>query len=98
MILIPCPVPVPRLQEHVYQAYEELLPYELFSLRLNNADLPNLPTILRGVTEPQYRLLVENLQRYKASMLWDANAGGKAFDYTIATLRRRYMNMKALFY
>lgn len=37
------------------QPYEELVPYELFSLRLSNDDLPRLREILRSVTDEQYR-------------------------------------------
>lgn len=28
---------------------------------------------------------------------WNSTIGGRAFDYTIASLRRKYMNLKALF-
>lgn len=34
---------------------QEVLPYEAFSIRLTNADLPQLREILRGVTDAQYR-------------------------------------------
>lgn len=37
------------------------------------------------------------LQHYQA-FNWEAHLGGRAFDYTVATLRRRYLNLKALFY
>ena len=44
----PPPPPTPLLpQDHVAQPYEDLLPYEDFSLRLNNGDLPRLREILR---------------------------------------------------
>jgi hypothetical protein len=93
-----CPPPRCSTQEHNFQPFEELLPYELFSLRLNNADLPQLREILRGVTDAQYRMLLENLIRYRDAFVWDLPVGGKAFDYAIATLRRRYMNLKSLYY
>ena len=87
-----------RVQDHVYQPYEELLPYEDFSIRLNNQDLPHLREILRGVTDEQYRRLLDNLLRYQDAFMWDPAWGGRAFDYTIATLRRRYMALKAVFF
>lgn len=40
-------------QEHVFHPFEEVLPYETFSIRLNNADLPRLREILRSVTDDQ---------------------------------------------
>ena len=93
-----CPPPCHSAQEHNYQPYEELLPYELFSLRLSNADLPHLREILRGVSDAQYRTLLENLIRYRDAFVWDLPVGGKPFDDAIATLRRRYMNLKSLYY
>ena len=86
------------MQEHVYQPYEELLPYELFSLRLSNADLPHLREILRGISEAQYRRLLEGVLQYRSALSWETHLGGKAFDYTIATLRRLHMNLKSLYF
>ena len=86
------------LQEHVFQPYEELLPYELFSLRLANSDLPHLREILRGITDEQYRKLLEGVLQYRAALSWETHLGGRAFDYTIATLRRRYMNLKSVYF
>lgn len=43
----------------MYQTFEDVLPYEQFSVRLNNEDLPNIREILRGVTDAQYRYLLE---------------------------------------
>lgn len=37
------------------------------------------------------------LQHYHA-FNWEVHLGGRAFDYTIAALRRRHHNLKALFY
>ena len=85
------------LQENVLQYAEDFLPYEEFSIRLNNADLPSLPEILRGITGTQYRRLVKSLLRYRHAFLWDTSVGGRAFDYTIAALRRRWLNLQALY-
>ena len=38
----PIPCCANWLQEHVYQPFEEVLPYELFSVRLSNSDLPQV--------------------------------------------------------
>lgn len=34
---------------------QDLIPYETFSIRLSNEDLPRLREILRGVSDAQYR-------------------------------------------
>ncbi|PSC75115.1 exostosin-like glycosyltransferase [Micractinium conductrix] len=86
------------IQEHVFHPYEDILPYESFSLRLTNDDIPNLREILRGVTDEQYRRLVQNVVRHAAAFSWYPESGGSAFNYTIATLRRKHMNLKALYY
>jgi len=78
----------------VIQHYEDVLPYETFSLRLNNDDLPYLREILKGVTDDQYRKLLEGVKAYYPAFSWNAEVGGRAFDYTIASLRRKYMNLK----
>ena len=85
------------VQERVFQPLEGVLPYEEFSLRLTNADLPRLPAILRGVSEARYRRLVEGVVRYRTAFLWD-RTGGRAFEYTVAALRRRYLNLKAKYF
>ncbi len=95
---LPLPLPLLALQEHVYQPYEEVLPYETFSLRLSNAQLPQLPQLLRSVTQEEYRRLLEGVLRYRDAFVWDRDLGGRAFDYTIATLRRRYLNLKSLYF
>ncbi|EFN54895.1 hypothetical protein CHLNCDRAFT_135016 [Chlorella variabilis] len=86
------------VQEHVFQPLEDVLPYEAFSIRLTNDDLPQLREILRGITEAQYRELMTGLLRYSLALSWDTSLGGTAFDYTISALRRRYMNLKSLHY
>ena len=57
-----------------------------------------LREILRGITDAQYRQLVENMKQYMYAFEWELGVGGRAFDYTIASLRRRHMNLKSLYY
>ncbi|PSC71723.1 exportin-1-like isoform X2 [Micractinium conductrix] len=94
------------VQEHVFLPYEDLLPYETFSLRLTNDDLAQLRDILRGVTDQQYRQLLEGVVRNAPAFNWAAGGGAggggdsgssRAFDYTVAALRRRHMQLKALY-
>lgn len=82
----------------MFQPYEDVLPYEEFSIRLNNNDLPRLRELLRSVTDEQYRRLLENGLQYHKAFAWHAQKGGQAFEYTLLSLRRRYQNMKALLY
>lgn len=42
--------------------------------------------------------MMESLVRYRAAFHWFPEAGGTAFQHTIAALRRRHMNLKASYY
>ena len=86
------------IQEHVFQPFEDILPYEEFSIRLNNDDIRNLPEILRSVTPTQLKILQQGLKKYWPAFIWDVGNGGKAFDYTALSLRRRYLNLKSKYY
>ncbi|KAL4444666.1 hypothetical protein ABPG77_002483 [Micractinium sp. CCAP 211/92] len=85
------------VQEHVVQYYEDVLPYETFSIRLNNEDLPNLRELLRSVTDEQYRRLLKGVLEHRLAFSWNIAKGGKAFDYTLLSLRRKYLNLKSLY-
>lgn len=86
------------VQEHTFQPYEDLLPYPAFSIRLTNADLPLIREILRNVTDQQYRGMLLELIKYRDAFHWYGEEGGRAFDWTVASLRRRWQNLKALYY
>lgn len=80
MTALPCrprAPPPPSLQDHVKQYFEDVLPFEDFSLRLNNEDLPYLREILRAVTEEEYRRLLENVLRYQKAFTWNTELGGQ---------------------
>ncbi len=65
--------------------------------RLNNADLPNLRELLRSVTDEQYRRLLKGVLEHRLAFSWNIAKGGKAFDYTLLSLRRKYLNLKSLY-
>ena len=54
----------------VNQAFEELLPYERFSLRLKQSDIPSLPAILRAFPLERWRELRANLACVWPRILW----------------------------
>ena len=151
---VPPPSPPPpspkRPQEHVAQPFEDVLPYEAFSIRLSNSDLPHLRETLKGLSEEEYRRLLQvgrvcrggprvychvcagreqgstrmvvgtdarlasnprhawsalhalparllplgllqGTLQYAYAFSWNPEISGKAFDYTIASLRRRWV-------
>ena len=91
------------IQEHVFQPLEDVLPYEEFSVRLNNNDIPKIPEILRAITPDQLILLQKGVKTYWPAFIWHLNNDkiepmAMAFEYTIMALRRRYMNSKSMYY
>lgn len=42
--------------------------------------------------------MLESLLRYFQAFSWEAELGGQAFEYTIRSLQRRHMNLKALYF
>ncbi len=86
------------IQEHVYQPYEEILPYEEFSIRLNNDDIPMLPSILRSISPQQLAALQAGVEKYWPAFIYESDVGGKAFEYALLSLRRRHMHLKSKYY
>jgi hypothetical protein len=78
----------------VFQPYEDLLPYDDFSVRLPAADIPHIRTVLEAVSEAEWSRLHTNLATYHRAFVWEASAGGLAYNYTIASLRRRLHYMR----
>jgi hypothetical protein len=86
------------IQERVFQPYEDLLPYEEFSLRLSNDEVEALPELLRAVTPAQLAALQAGLARHWPAFVWQRKHGGRAFEHMLRALQRRYMHDKARFY
>ena len=82
-------VPV-ALEENVALPYEDLLPYEEFSLRVRRADLAGLPALLEAVRPEQLAALQRGVERHHRAFLWGApGEGGRAYEYTIGSLELR---------
>ena len=60
----------PDSKTDVEQAFEELLPYANFSLRLRQTDIPNLPAILGAYPYAPWLQLRKNLACVWPRMLW----------------------------
>jgi hypothetical protein len=54
------------IQDHIYQFLEDVLPYWKFSVRLSKDDIPNLPDLLRSISEEQ----IHSLQVIECSKHW----------------------------
>ncbi|GFR42337.1 hypothetical protein Agub_g3245, partial [Astrephomene gubernaculifera] len=86
------------IQDKVRQPFEDLLHYPDFSVRVSKADIPRIVEILRAVPqEDVLRMMKENVRVYRA-FIWQPELGGLAYNYTIASLRRRLSYVRGELY
>ncbi|KAG2444152.1 hypothetical protein HYH02_009091 [Chlamydomonas schloesseri] len=83
------------IQDHVYQAFDDFLPYEEFSVRLRLSEVPRLLDILRSYGAEQRAALRLGMAKYYRAFIWDREHGGEAFEWTLAGLQRRAANLHA---
>jgi hypothetical protein len=90
--------PARRAQDGIYQPYEDLLPYHTFSLRYSKQDIPTLAAQLRQVPPKQVISMYKALRRVHKAFLWPKELGGKAYEYTVASLHARLHRMWGIIY
>lgn len=78
-------------QPYVMQGFEDLLPYERFSKRLEFKQVPQLPAMLRAEGLPQMVRMRRMLEVVRPAFTWDA--GGLAYNYTILSLCHRAIEL-----
>jgi hypothetical protein len=80
------------IQPNVTQPFEELLPYESFSLRYEKEDIPRLPQLLRAVPKETICRMQRALAAHYRALLWQTPWGvghPSAYDLTQVLLCRR---------
>ena len=91
------------IQDGVHQPYDDVLPYDAFSLRLPQADVASLDAVLRSVSDAELRALQAGVRRFHRAFVWaparpDAAAyPGEAYQWLIKSLHRRLHNILAGF-
>jgi hypothetical protein len=88
------------IQDGVRQPFDDVLPYWRFSLRLAQADVPDLERILRAVPPADVAELQAGVERYFPYFVWCGSeveclaAGGRARAYhgVLDSLRRKLYN------
>ncbi|GIL58226.1 hypothetical protein Vafri_13293, partial [Volvox africanus] len=85
-------VPV-LVQDHVYSAFWDVLPYEKFAIRINRHNLHRLFDVLEAITPEQLAELQQGLADYHRYFVWHGDAGGLAYNATLTSLHRRLLNM-----
>jgi hypothetical protein len=74
------------IQDHVYQPYETIAPYEQFSVRVAKKDIPDLVPILRGVSEQEQEGMRLKMAEHYRAFVWEPHLDGMAYNYTITVL------------
>ena len=88
-VLIGGCVPV-VIQPHVRQSFDELLPYEDFSLTVPREHLKRLPEILRAVTPRRHAQMRQAMLRVQHAFTFaQSEYGGDAYRYLVDSLRLR---------
>ncbi|KAG2502219.1 hypothetical protein HYH03_000705 [Edaphochlamys debaryana] len=86
------------IQDRVRQPYEDMLHYPDFSVRVSKFDLPRLVDTLRAIPDSDIlQLMRENARVYRA-FLWQPEIGGLAYNYTVASLKRRLSHLRGELY
>jgi len=88
------------IQPNVTQPFEELLPYEKFSIRLTKEAIPRLPDILRAVPMATVCSLQQGLARFYRALLWQKPHGEQhpnAHDLLLVSLCRRAKRLSAVY-
>ncbi|GFR49822.1 hypothetical protein Agub_g11762 [Astrephomene gubernaculifera] len=86
------------IQDHVYQALWDVVPFEDFSIRISRHDLHLLVELLDMVTPQQLERLQAGVERYHRAFYWDTQFGGLAYNYTITAIRRRAVHLWSVNY
>ena len=79
-------------QPYVMQGFEDLLPYEHFSKRLEFKQVPQLPAMLRAGGLPQMVRMRAMLEVVRPAFTWDEQMG-LAYNYTILSLCHRAVEL-----
>ncbi|PNW87479.1 hypothetical protein CHLRE_02g144050v5 [Chlamydomonas reinhardtii] len=81
------------IQDHVYQAHWDVVPFPEFSIRVGRHDLHRLVELLDDVAPQELEELQAGIERYHRAFFWDAQWGGLAYNYTIQALKQRAHSM-----
>ncbi|KAG2488194.1 hypothetical protein HYH03_013188 [Edaphochlamys debaryana] len=81
------------IQDHMYQALWDVLPYEEFSIRISRTDLHRIVEILDLVTPEQLIKLQEGVAKWNSAFHWHEDLGGLAYNYTVMSLKRKVLHL-----
>ncbi|KAJ3387211.1 hypothetical protein HDU80_000203 [Chytriomyces hyalinus] len=76
--------------DDIIHPFESQIPYRTFTLRIRNADVGTLDTVIRAVTAADVASKKQRMVRYRDKVVWNLPARpGDAFDSLLEELRRK---------
>ena len=70
------------IQPSVQMPFEDLLPYERFSIRVEPDRIPHLHLVLGAITPETHARLRAGVRRFAAAFDWSVRGKGLAYEYT----------------
>ncbi|GFR40869.1 hypothetical protein Agub_g1520 [Astrephomene gubernaculifera] len=86
------------IQDHVFQPFEDFMPYEEFAVRMPLSAVPRMVEVLRSYSEEQLAALRLGMAKYYKAFIWNREYGGQAYEWTLVGLERRLTNLQADFF
>eukprot|EP00798_Chlamydomonas_sp_ICE-L_P021835 gene21835-28865_t len=77
------------IQDNIYNPFEDVLPYDEFSIRLTSEEIPNLLDHLNAVSPSKLISMYESLAKHHRAFLWPADLGGAAYELAISSIYDR---------
>jgi len=89
-IILGACIPV-TVQDHVHQPFDEVLPYQEFSIQMRVEDVPDMLDVLAAVDKDTIIRMRRAMYQIYRSMYWEG--GGMAYNYTLLALKRKLCNL-----
>ncbi|KAG2493501.1 hypothetical protein HYH03_008317 [Edaphochlamys debaryana] len=83
------------IQDHVYQALWDVLPYDDFSIRMSRHDLHRIVEILDLVTPEELLRLQEGVAKWRSAFHWHYDLGGLAYNFTVLSLKQKVLHLRS---
>ncbi|KAG1676352.1 hypothetical protein FOA52_001147 [Chlamydomonas sp. UWO 241] len=81
------------VQEHVHQPYDDVLDYSSFSIRLAVDEVPGMVDTLKRVSNEQIQRYQQAMHGVHQAFSWEPQWGGQAYNFTLASLRKKLDNL-----
>lgn len=75
----------------IVYSFEDIIPYDKLSIKVQKRDLKELPTLLR-IERLRLPAMLATMRRYRRAFAW-YGADGLAYEYTLASLGKKILRL-----